>query len=335
METRVFGNTHLQVSRIGFGCMGMSDFYSRDSSAEGEKEHLRVLEGVWEAGVNFFDTADMYGCGRNEILLAKFLKGKPRDKVFLATKFGVVRDETAMKGICGKPDYVKQCCEGSLKRLEVDYIDLYYLHRLDPTTPIEETVGAMAELVQEGKVKYLGLSEVGPEIIRRAHKVHPITAVQIEYSLWTRDIEGNGVIATCRELGIAIVPYSPLGRGFLTGRYKTPEEFEEGDYRKNNPRFQGDNFYKNLALVDKIKQVAEKKNVTPAQLALAWILEQGDDMFPIPGTTREKNARENNESVKVKLTQEEKNELKTILDQIPVVGGRYDERHLQLIASAF
>eukprot|EP01099_Mayorella_cantabrigiensis_P002995 TRINITY_DN2353_c0_g1_i1.p1 TRINITY_DN2353_c0_g1~~TRINITY_DN2353_c0_g1_i1.p1 ORF type:complete len:207 (-),score=57.93 TRINITY_DN2353_c0_g1_i1:64-684(-) len=206
---------------------------------------------------------------------------------------------------------------------------------MDPTTPIEETVGAMAELVQEGKVKYLGLSECGPSIIRRAHKVHPISAVQIEYSLWTRDIEGNGVIDTCRELGIAIVPYSPLGRGFLTGRYKSPDDFEEHDYRKSNPRFQGENFTKNLALVDKLKEVAERKKVTPAQLALAWILEQGDDMFPIPGTTREKNARENNESVKVKLTASELNELKEILDQIPVVGGRYDERSLNLIAQAF
>eukprot|EP01099_Mayorella_cantabrigiensis_P002996 TRINITY_DN2353_c0_g1_i2.p1 TRINITY_DN2353_c0_g1~~TRINITY_DN2353_c0_g1_i2.p1 ORF type:complete len:347 (-),score=104.70 TRINITY_DN2353_c0_g1_i2:64-1005(-) len=313
----------------------MSDFYAPATTDDAEKEHLKVLDQVWESGVNFFDTADIYGCGRNEQLVGKFMKGKPREKIFVATKFGVVRDETAIKGICGKANYVKQACETSLKYLELDYIDLYYYHRMDPTTPIEETVGAMAELVQEGKVKYLGLSECGPSIIRRAHKVHPISAVQIEYSLWTRDIEGNGVIDTCRELGIAIVPYSPLGRGFLTGRYKSPDDFEEHDYRKSNPRFQGENFTKNLALVDKLKEVAERKKVTPAQLALAWILEQGDDMFPIPGTTREKNARENNESVKVKLTASELNELKEILDQIPVVGGRYDERSLNLIAQAF
>jgi len=316
--------------------MGMSDFYTTDQKSREDEANLKVLNMVWDAGVNFFDTADSYGCGRNEELVGKFLKGKPRDKIFVSTKFAFIRDENgAWQGVSGKAQYVKEACEASLKRLEVDYIDLYYCHRMDPETPIEETVGAMAELVNQGKVKYLGLSEVGPNIIRRAHKVHPIEAVQVEYSLWSRDIEQNGVLETCRELGIAVVAYSPLGRGFLTGKYMSPNDFAEDDWRKKNPRFQGQNFEQNLLLVEKIKEVAARKSVTPAQLALAWILEKGNDLFPIPGTTKEENARENLAAVSVKLSSSELHEIKTILDKIPVSGGRYDDEGMQLIHKAF
>jgi len=336
MEFKNFANTGVPVSRIGFGCMGMSAFYAPDTSAEGDVRHLELLEEVYNSGVNFLDTADIYGPELNEKLVGKFLKTKPREKIFLATKFGFQWDESGeFMGVSGQPDYVKSACEASLKRLDTPYIDLYYLHRLDPFTPIEETVAAMAELVKEGKVRYIGLSEVGSEIIRRAHKIHPISAIQSEYSLWTRDVENNGVLATCRELNIAFVAYSPLGRGFLTGTIANRNQLPDSDWRKEVPRFSEENFEKNFALVDKIKEIAKQKNVTAAQVCLAWLLAQGDNIFPIPGTTKEKYLKENNASVHVKLTDEDLKHLNSVLQTTAVSGGRYDEGHLQLLEVAY
>jgi aryl-alcohol dehydrogenase-like predicted oxidoreductase len=288
----------LTVSAQGLGCMGMSEFYG----AGDEVESIATINLALNSGVTFFDTADMYGPFTNEILLGQALKGH-RDEVVIATKFGNERlPDGSSKGVNGHPDYVRMACEASLKRLDTDHIDLYYQHRVDTTVPIEETWGAMKELVQQGKVTHLGISEAAPETIRRANAVHPITALQTEWSLWTRDVEDDGVLATVRELGIGFVAYSPLGRGFLSGQIRSPEDFEAGDFRRNSPRFQGENFDKNLELVDRVTDIAEAKRCTPGQLALAWVLAQGPDVVPIPGTKRRTYLAENLAAIEVSLS---------------------------------
>lgn len=325
MHTRTLGKD-LTVSALGFGCMGMSEFYG----PRNDDESLATLHRTLELGVNFWDTADMYGPFTNEELVGRALRNK-RDKVVLATKFGIVRGEDPTKrSLSGKPEYVHQACEGSLKRLGVDYIDLYYLHRKDPATPIEETVGAMAQLVKAGKVRHIGLSEVSSETLLQAHAVHPITAVQSEYSLWTRDPE-NGFLNTCRRLGVGFVAYSPLGRGFLAGQFSKPEDFGADDYRRYSPRFQGENFYKNLALVDQIRQLAQSKGCTPSQLALAWVLLQGTDIVPIPGTKRIKYLEENVGALSVRLSADELANLTAIFPPQAVAGTRYDETGMKFV----
>lgn len=316
MKTRKLGQ--LEVSAIGLGCMGMSEFYSgRD-----EAEAIATLHRALELGVTLLDTADMYGPFTNEELVGRAIKDR-RDQVVLATKFGNVRTaEGGWGGVSGKPDYVKQCCDDSLKRLGVEVIDLYYQHRVDPTVPIEDTIGAMAELVQAGKVRYLGMSEAAPATIRRAHAVHPISALQTEYSLWSREPEDE-ILPAVRELGIGFVPYSPLGRGFLTGAFQSPDDFADDDYRRHAPRFQGENFAKNLALVDQVKAIAQEKGVTPAQLALAWLLAQGDDMVPIPGTKRRQYLEENVAAVEIELSQAELDRIDAMAPQGAAVGDRY------------
>jgi aryl-alcohol dehydrogenase-like predicted oxidoreductase len=316
MNARKLGQ--LEVSAEGLGCMGMSEFYG-DAD---ENEAVRTIHRALELGVNFLDTADMYGPFTNEKLVGRAIADR-RDQVVLATKFGNVRGENGERlGIRGDADYVRQACDGSLERLGVDHIDLYYQHRVDKTVEIEETVGAMKELVDAGKVRHLGLSEASPETIRRAHAVHEITALQTEYSLWTRDPEDQ-ILPTVRELGIGFVAYSPLGRGFLSGRFRSPADFEEGDFRRYHPRFQGENFQKNLELVEKVKEIADEKGVTAGQLALAWVLSQGEDVVPIPGTTKVKNLEENVAAAEIELSDDELTRLDAVAPNGAAAGDRY------------
>lgn len=323
---RTLGSQGLSVSAIGLGCMGMSDFYGGADDAT----NLAVLNHALDVGVNFLDTADMYGIGRNELLLAKVLKTR-RDEVVLATKFGNVRAENGdFLGVNGSPEYVRAACDASLKRLGVDHIDLYYQHRVDPKVPAEETVGAMAELVRAGKVRHLGLSEASGNTIRRAAQVHPIAALQSEYSLWTRDVE-NDALPVCRELGIGFVPYSPLGRGFLTGKIAKIDQLDSNDWRRSNPRFQGENFDQNQRLVRAVTEIAQERGYTPAQLALAWLLHQGDDIVPIPGTRRIERLDENAGAAHIELSQEELDRIDAVLDSNIVAGARYAQASMSLV----
>jgi aryl-alcohol dehydrogenase-like predicted oxidoreductase len=328
MTERELGRSGLRVSAVGLGCMGMSEFY--DPGQMNDEESVRVIHRYLDAGGNFLDTADMYGSGRNEVLVGKAIAGR-RGRVVLATKFGNVRGPAGeFLGVRGDPAYVRECCEASLKRLGVETIDLYYQHRVDPQTPIEETVGAMAELVRAGKVRWLGLSEAAPATIRRAVQVHPIAALQTEYSLWSRDAEAE-VLPAVRALGVGFVAYSPLGRGFLTGQFKKPEDLPADDYRRNAPRFQGENFQKNLDLVKKVGEVAAAKGCTPGQLALAWVLAQGDDVVPIPGTKRAQYLDENLAAAEVRLTAAELAQIDAVLPAGSAAGPRYPERAMQAI----
>ncbi len=327
MKSRKLGSHGLEVSAMGLGCMGMSAFYGALDDAESRA----TLDRALELGVTFLDTADAYGPHTNEELVGAAIRGR-RDKVVLATKFGIKLDPAnpAARTICGTPEYVKAACDASLVRLGVDHIDLYYQHRVDQSVPIEDTIGAMADLVTAGKVRYLGMSEASPESLRRACKVHPITALQTEYSMWTRDPE-DGVLAACRELGIGFVAYSPLGRGFLTGRYRSIEDFDADDYRRHSPRFQGDNFAKNLALVDLVSQIAKDKGVTASQLALAWVMAQGDDVVPIPGTKQRARLEENAAAADVVLTRADLTKIDEIAPKGAAAGERYPATMMKLV----
>ncbi len=318
MKTRKLGNQGLEVSAIGLGCMGMSQFYGKRNDTEA----IATIHRALDLGVTLLDTADVYGQkGENEELVGKTIKDR-RDEIMLATKFGIQSKNINSRGVNGKPEYVHQSCDASLQRLGIDTIDLYYLHRVDPKVPIEDTVGAMAKLVKQGKVRYLGLSEAAPATIRRAQAVHPISALQSEYSLWNRYPEDK-ILPTIRELGIGFVPYSPLGRGFLSGQLKSPDDFLEDDYRRNSPRFVGENFYKNLEVVERVKQIAQAKEVTASQLAIAWLLAQGNDIVPIPGTKQRRYLEENVAATEISLTSEELEQIEVVAPQEVFVGDRY------------
>jgi len=330
MKTRSLGRSGLTVSALGLGCMSMSEFYGPGD----DTESIATVHRAIELGVTFFDTADVYGPFKNEELVGRAIKGK-REKLTIATKFGIVRDpaDPKARGVNGKPEYIRKSCESSLRRLGTDYIDLYYQHRVDPNTPIEETVGGLAELVKEGKIRHIGLSEASVKTIRRAAKVHAITALQTEYSLWSRDPE-DGILATCRELGIGFVAYSPLGRGFLTGQIKRFEDLAPDDFRRGVDRFQGENFQKNVDLVTKVEDIAKQKGCTAPQLALAWVLAQGDDIVPIPGTRRRTRLEENLKSLDVQLTGEDLRQIEETFPRGIVSGERYSEQMMKLIDAA-
>ncbi len=326
MKQIALGSPGLKVSRMGLGCMGMSEFYGKTDDAES----IATIHLSLDRGMNFLDTADMYGVFKNEVLVGKAIQGR-RKEVVLATKFGNQRSaDGKFLGVSGRPEYVRACCDASLQRLNVDVIDLYYQHRVDPKTPIEDTVGAMADLVKQGKVRYLGLSEAAPATIRRAHRVHPISALQSEYSLWTRDPEDE-ILATVRELGIGFVAYSPLGRGFLTGQFQRLEDIPEDDFRRFHPRFQGDNFHKNLDLVRHIEKLAHSKAATPSQIALAWVMAQGEDIVPIFGTKKRSRLEENLKAIEIVLTPEELKEIDRVLPKGSTAGTRYPEQHMSAV----
>lgn len=327
MQTRTLGPNGPRVSALGLGCMGMSEFYGEHDDAES----IPLIHHALDVGLNFLDTADIYGPHTNEVLVGKAISGR-RGEVFLATKFGIVRDvnDPAKRGVNGRPEYVRACCDASLQRLGVDHVDLYYQHRIDRTTPIEDTVGALSDLVSAGKVRYIGLSEPSVQTLERVHRVHPVTAVQSEYSLWTRDPE-DGVLDACNRLGIGFVPYSPLGRGFLTGAFKSPADFAQDDYRRDNPRFQGENFAKNLALVDQVKKLTSDKGCTSAQLALAWVLAQGEYIVPIPGTRRKKYLDENIGALDVHLSDADFAAIDAVFPRDAAAGARYAEPMMQLL----